>query len=78
MWHCTLKQQSPNFATRNQFDGRQFFCGLGSAGWRRGGWEWFWDGSVYYIYCALYFNYYYISSTLDHQVLDPRGQGPVP
>ena len=41
--------------------------------------------SNYYIYCALYFYsygntnfyYYYISSTLDHQVLDPRGWGPL-
>ena len=28
---------------------------------------------VHYIYCALYFNYYYISSTSDHQALDLRG-----
>ena len=26
-----------------------------------------------YIYCALYFHYYYISSTSDHQALDPGG-----
>ena len=30
---------------------------------------------VYYVYCALYLNYYYISSILDHQALDPRGWG---
>ena len=30
------------------------------------------------IYCAFYFYYYYISSTSDHQVLDPRGWGPLP
>ena len=29
------------------------------------------------IYCALYFYYYYISSTSDHQALDPRGWGPL-
>ena len=28
---------------------------------------------VHYIYCAFYFYYYYISSTSDHQALDPRG-----
>ena len=27
---------------------------------------------VHYIYCALYFYYYYISSTSDHWALDPR------
>ena len=26
---------------------------------------------AYYIYCVLYFYYYYISSTSDHQALDP-------
>ena len=38
----------------------------------------FWDDSVHYIYCALYFYYYYyISSTSDHQTLDPGGWGPL-
>ena len=32
---------------------------------------------AHYIYCALYFYYYYISSTSDHQALDPRGWGPL-
>ena len=32
---------------------------------------------VHYVYCALYFYYYYISSTSDHQALDPRGWGPL-
>ena len=31
---------------------------------------------VCYIYCALYFCYYYISSTSDHQALDPGGWRP--
>ena len=31
---------------------------------------------VYYIYCALYFYYYDISSTSDHQALDPGGWDP--
>ena len=30
---------------------------------------------VRYISCALYSYYHYISSTSDHQALDPRGQG---
>ena len=29
----------------------------------------------FYIYCALYFTYCYISFTLDHQALAPRGTG---
>ena len=33
---------------------------------------------VHYIYCALYFYYCYISSTSNHQTLDPRGWGPLP
>ena len=32
---------------------------------------------AYYTYCVLYFYYYYISSTLDHQALDPGGWGPL-
>ena len=32
---------------------------------------------VLYIYCALYFYYYYINSTTDYHVLDPRGRGPL-
>ena len=32
---------------------------------------------AHYIYCALYFYYYYISSTSDHQALDPGGWGPL-
>ena len=44
----------------------------------RMGWE---DGfgkiQVPYIYCALYFYYYYISYTSDYQALDPRGWGPL-
>ena len=33
---------------------------------------------VYYIYCVLYFYYYYINSISDHQSLDPRGWGLLP
>ena len=32
---------------------------------------------VHCIYCAFYFYYYYISSTSDHQTLDPGGWGPL-
>ena len=32
---------------------------------------------VHYIYYALYFYYYHISSTSDHQALDPGGWGPL-
>ena len=33
---------------------------------------------VHYIYCALYFYYYYIRSTSDQQALDPRGWETLP
>ena len=33
---------------------------------------------VHYIYCALYFCYYYISSAADQQALDLGGGGPLP
>lgn len=58
------------FDIRDQFSGRQLFHRL-EAG----------DGLVmiqaHFIYCALYY-YYYISSTSDHQALEPRGWGPLP
>ena len=40
------------------------------AGWA----DAFWIIQVHYIYCALYFYFYYISSTSDHQALDPRAK----
>ena len=33
---------------------------------------------AHYIYYALYFYYYYISCTSDHQTLDPGDWGPWP
>ena len=61
----------PNLlGTRDWFHGRQFFPG---AGVRDG----FGMIQVHYIYCALYFYYYYISCTSDYQALDLRGQGPL-
>ena len=32
---------------------------------------------MHYMYCVLYFYYYYISFTSDHQTLDFRGWGPL-
>ena len=32
---------------------------------------------AHYIYCSLYFYYYYISSTSDYQALDSQGWGPL-
>ena len=55
------------FGIRDGFHGRQFFNGLG----REGG-----GNSNTYIYCILYFYYYYISSTSDHQALDPEAGDP--
>lgn len=50
--------------------GRQFFQGLGGGG--------FGIIQVHYIYSVLYFYYYYISPTSDHQrSLDPRWWGPL-
>ena len=33
---------------------------------------------AHYVYCGLYFDYYYISSTSDHQALDPGHWEPQP
>ena len=42
---------------------------------------WWWGGfgmiQVHYIYCALNFYYYHISSASGHQALDPRGWAPL-
>ena len=65
----SLKQQSPTFLTQGRFFERQFFHGQG------------WDGSygviqVHYLYRVLYFYYYYINSTSDHQALVPEVGDP--
>ena len=62
----------PNlFGTRDWFCGRQIFHGPGMGR----------DGlgmiQAYHIYCVLYFYYYYMSYTSDHQALDPGGWGPL-
>ena len=52
----------PNvFGTRDQFSGRQFSTDVMGC---------FQDDSSSLHYCELYFCYYYISSTSDHQALD--------
>ena len=64
-----FKQAVPNLSgTRDQFLGRQLFHGP------VGGMS-FGMIQVHYIYCALYFYYYFINSTSDHQALDPGGWG---
>ena len=48
-----------------------------------GGGGWFQNGTIkwnlqaHYIYFTLYFYYYYINSTSDHQALDPGGWRPL-
>ena len=70
--HWSLRAVIPNlFNTKDRFYERQFFHGP----------EWV-DGfemiqDCYIYFCVLYFYYDYISSTSDHQALDPRGRGPV-
>ena len=56
--------------TSNQFCGRQFLHGPGQV---RVGWGGLGVILAYYVYCTPYFHYYYISSTSDHQTLDPGG-----
>ena len=54
--------------TSKLFHGRNFFHGPGMGGLGK--------IQAHDMYCALYFYYYYIRSTSDHQALDPRGWGP--
>ena len=68
----SCKPAVPNlFGTRHWFHGRQFFHELG----RRDGFQ---RIQVHYVYCGLYFYYYYLSSISEHQALDPRGWEPLP
>ena len=57
--------------TRDQFHGRQVFLGLRAGKSIVSGWF-----KCIYIYCALYFYYYYISSTSVHQAFDSGVWGP--
>ena len=63
------KKKSKCFGTRDQFCGKRFSHGPGSGGW-------FQDDSSAYIYRALYFYDYCISSTSDHQALEPEAGDP--
>ena len=72
IWNCWNNPllHSPNiFGSRDRFHGKQFFHR-----WRGGDLGMI---QMCYIYCALYFYYHYISSSLGHQALDPRGWGPL-
>ena len=50
-----------NFSTEEGWEGRDGFKMI----------------QAHYIYCALYFYYYYMSSISDHQALDPGSWGPL-
>ena len=41
------------------------------------GWDGFGMIQAHYIFCVIYFYYYYISSISGHQALDPRVWGPL-
>ena len=66
-----LEQQSPSFWAL----GSRFMEDSFSTNWQ---WK---DGfrmiQADNIYCVLFFYYYYISSTSDHQALEPQGLGPL-
>ena len=64
----SLKQPSPSFLAPGTSFAQDSFSmdqGWGGDGFRM--------IQAHYIYCALYFSYYYISSTSDHQALNLRG-----
>ena len=63
LYKCLLRKKSIAWVC-----GRQFFHGLAVG--RISGWF-----KQNYIYCALYFHFYYNSSTSDDQALDPGGWG---
>ena len=68
---CSLHQRSPTFLAPGLGFGEDNFpmnWGVGD------GFGMTWAD---YIYCTLYFYYYYHSCTSDHQALDPWGWGPL-
>ena len=71
----TMNQWPPTFLA----PGTGFMEDRFSTDWRDGrdGVCWFGEIPVHYMYCALCFYYSYISSTSDHQALDPEGWGPL-
>ena len=66
VWHGDKMQQFPNFTTAGPVSWKKMSLRVGVGG---GGFRMI---QVYYVYCALYLNYDYISSISDHQALDPR------
>ena len=72
--HC---QSLPKAVVLSLVDTRDWFCGRQlSHGPRRRG-DSFGVIQEHYTYCELYFCYYYISPTSDHQALDHQGWGPL-
>ena len=72
--HVVVREKGPSgavvpklFGTRGQFCEGKIFHGVG---WSGDGFEMI---EVYFIYCALCFHYYHISSTADHRALDSGG-----
>ena len=73
---CSL-QQAPAFsAPGSGFVEDSFSIGQGG-GWRGTVGDGFGMLQACYIYCVLYFYYFSISSTSDHQAVDPGGWGPL-
>ena len=66
-----VKQQSPTFLAPGTVFVEDNFSE------DQGGGDGFGMIQAHYIYHALYFYYYYISSTSDYQALDPGGWGPL-
>ena len=66
-----MQLSSTSLAPGTSFEEDNFFM---DQGW--GGCGWFWDNSSTLHVGALYFYYYYISSTSDHQALEFGGWGP--
>ena len=62
-WSSPFLAPGTSFMEDSMDWGREMFSG------------WF---QVHYIYCTLYFYFYYIFPTSDHQALDPRGWGILP
>ena len=72
-----LEQRSPIILTAGtgfMEDNFSMDLGQGLEGGRGNGFRMI---QAHYIYCALYFHSYEISSTSDRQALDPRGWGPL-
>ena len=73
--HTSVLWPAPQYAIPNLFGTRDWFHGRQSS---QGPGIGFRVIQAHYIYYAPCFYYYFISSTLDHQVLDSGGWGPRP